>query len=41
MPELIKVLWDCRKCEKYEICRVSVKDGPYDPIKDGCLYKEE
>jgi len=40
MTEIIKVLWDCRKCEKWGICKVCIKDGTYDPIKEGCLFKE-
>ena len=40
MTEAIKVLWDCRRCEKCGSCKVCIKDGAYDPIKEGCLFKE-
>ena len=41
MPEVIEVLWDCHNCEKWGLCKACIKDGTYDPVKDGCLYKKE
>jgi hypothetical protein len=40
MSEVIKLMWDCRRCEKWGLCKVCVKDGAYDPVKDGCLSKK-